>query len=512
MSGRSAEGRALRVMSVTGLSSILAIAMQFVTVPICLKYWGKEPYGMWLALFSVFTMLQTTGTGFVNYIGNQINLLYHQDQVAVQDTLASSLAGVFVLAAFQLMLVIAVIVFDGLPGLIGISSVAGQPQNPELALLVLAGSWLLGGFYFGIIHRLQIPAGMMYQAAWWALGTQFSLFLVVIFSALCRFTLLQTSALFALVQFFLVFASALYVRFKLPAYYPWWRGFRLTHGLRDLMRAIPLTASGMIQQGSSNGLVILVSAVSGSAAVPVFTTVRTLANLWTNVTNVLTTPLLPDVVRFHAKGEGRKLLAVQETHGVVVGSAVNMSILLAYPLIEPLYKSWTNHVVELDQILLCSLLASVSLMNLGAMMNTFLTGINHHRSILSTTFARSAVSLTFGGAMLIYIGVGGLGLGVWAGELAALGLLIYFFIKTARVHPETNTTWGLLGPSILSVATVQVYLGAIAAGAPIANVIYPVSIGAVLVGTAWGWRRLDVEIRSRLAFLIGKRFGMKEAV
>jgi hypothetical protein len=83
--------------SVTGLSSVLAI-MQLVTVPICLKYWGKESYGMWLALFSVFAMLQTTGTGFVNYVGNQINLLYHQGQAALQETLASSLAGVFILA------------------------------------------------------------------------------------------------------------------------------------------------------------------------------------------------------------------------------------------------------------------------------------------------------------------------------------------------------------------------------------------------------------------------------
>lgn len=512
MSGNRTEHRALKVASVTGLSSFLAIGMQLVTVPICLKYWGKESYGMWLALFSVFAMLQTTGTGFVNYVGNQINLLYHQDQKILQETLASSLAGVFILAGIQLVLVVTVIGFDYLPRLIGAASTSLGPQNADWALLVLAGSWMLGGFYLGIIHRLLIPAGMMYQAAWWSLGSQLSLFLVVILSAFFQFTLLQTSSLFALVQFLFVLASALYIRFKLPMYYPWWRGFRFAHGLHDLLRSIPLTASGMIQQGSSNGLVILVSAIAGAAAVPVFTTVRTLANLWTNVTNVLTAPLLPDVVRFHAKSEGRKLLAVHEAHGVIVGAAVNLSILLAYPLIEPMYKYWTNHAVALDKVLLCTLLASVSLMNLGAMMNTFLTGINHHRSILSSTIARGGVSLLFGGVMLTYIGVGGLGLGVWIGELAALGLLIYFFIKTARLHPETNLAWGALGPAFLSVASVQVYLGMAATGSAGASVVYPIAISGVLLGTAWGWRRLDGEIRSRLTRLVGKRFGMKEAV
>ncbi len=512
MSGSSTEHRAVRVASVNGLSSILSIGMQLVTVPICLKYWGKESYGMWLALFSVFAMLQTTGTGFVNYVGNQINILYHQDQTALQETLASSLAGVFILAGIQLILVVAVIGFDFLPRLIGTASSALGPQNADWALLVLAGSWVLGGFYLGIIHRLLIPAGMMYQAAGWALGSQLSLFLVVILSAFFRFTLLQTSTLFALMQFLFVFASALYVRFKLPGYYPWWRGFRFSHGLRDLLQSIPVTVSGLIQQGSSNGLVILVSTVAGAAAVPIFTTVRTLTNLWTNVTNVLTTPLLPDVVRFHARKERRKLLAVHEAHGVIVGAAVNMSILVAYPLIEPLYKYWTNHAVALDKVLLSTLLAGVSLMNLGAMMNTFLTGINHHRSILSTTIARSGVSLVFGGVMLTYIGIGGLGLGVWAGELAALILLIYFFIQTTRIHPETDPAWYALGPSFLSAASVQVYLGMAAMKTFSAPVLYPIAISGVLLGTVWGWRRLDEETRTRLTRLVGKRFGMKGAM
>ena len=371
---------------------------------------------------------------------------------------------------------------------------------------------MLVGFYLGIIHRLLIPTGMMYQSSWGALGTQLSLFMVVIISALSKFTLIQTSALFAFVQLLWAIASALYIRFKLPEHYPWWRSFSFSWGLRDLLRSIPLTVSGLIQQGSSNGLVILISVVAGAAAVPVFTTVRTLTNLWTNVTNLLTTPLLPDVVRFHAKNEWRKLFAVHETHGVITVGAVNFSILLLYPFIEPMYKYWTSHAVALDKVLLCTLLASVSLMNLGAMMNIFLTGINHHRSILSTVIARGSVSLIFGGVLLSYVGVGGLGLGVWAGELVALALLVYFFIKTARMHPETNPSLATLAPALFSVASVQVYLGMVAIETPGAPVLYLLALIGVLLGTVGGWRRLDVETRSRLTRLVGKRFGIKEAV
>src|SRR5678815_3997926 len=100
-----------------------------------------------------------------------------------------------------------------------------------------------------------------------------------------------------------------------------------------------LTASNLIQQGSTNGIVILIAALSGPAAVPIFTTVRTLANLWTNVTNVLTAPLLPEVVRYHATNEGEKLVTISEAYWVLVGTAVNLGVLVTYPLIEPLYLS-----------------------------------------------------------------------------------------------------------------------------------------------------------------------------
>jgi len=505
----SAENRAVKIAAVNGLSSILTIAVQLITVPICLKYWGKDTYGLWLALLSAVAILQTTGIGFVNYVGNKINLLYHQDQTSLQVTLASSLVGLFFLAGVQLILAIAVIGFDVLPVLFGTAESDLDPLNANLSFFLLVVSWVLGRFHIGIIHRLLIPAGLMYEAAWWALGSQLSLFSVVIISAFFQLALLQTSALYGLIQFLFAVVSASYIRFKLPDYYPWWIGFNFAHGLHDLLRSVPLSVSGIIQQGTSSGLIVLISAVAGAAAVPVFTTVRTLTNLWTNVTNVLTTPFLPDVVRFQAKGEGRKLIALHQAHLVIVGAVVNLSILLAYPLIEIFYEYWTSNAVVLDRVLLCTLLASVSLINLGAMMNTFLTGINHQKSIVATTISRSSVSLAFGGLMLTYFGVGGLGLGILAGELAATVFLIYFFNQTVRLHPDIKFNWRVLGPALLSVTSVQVYFGIEVIATNTKTIMYPLALIFVLIGTLSGWSHLDLEIRTRMIRLLGKGFRMK---
>ena len=509
MSQNNTEIRALKVASVTGLASVLAIAMQIVTVPTCLKYWGNESYGMWLALFSLFAMLQTTGSGFVNYVGNQINILYHRDLPALQSTLASALLGVFLLGSLQLTVILTLIGLGMLPGLIGTSVARADINHAHLALLTLAGSWVLGGFYLGIVHRLLVPAGMMYQAAWWSLCSQLTLFLVVICAALFRTSLLQASLTYAIVQFIYIFASAWYVRCKLPVFYPWWKGFSVAQGLHDLQQSMSLTTSGIIQQGASNALVLIVSVFSGASAVPVFTTVRTLANLWTNITNVLTTPLLPDVVRFHAKGEWKKLLAVQETHSVLVGTAVNLSMLLAFPFIDPFYRHWTQHTVALNKFLLCVLLASVSLLNLGAMMNIFLTGINHHRTIFSTTLARGAVSLILGALLVQVLGLSGLGLGIWTGELLTLLLLIYFFFKQARLLGELDSARHSLSPPLLGVASLHIFFAVEILTSFNGPWLHLLAILGVCVSAFWGWVRLDTSVRARLHHLVSKRLSLK---
>lgn len=45
MSGDGIEHRAAKISLVTGLSTLLSVGIQLVSVPICLKYWGKETYG-----------------------------------------------------------------------------------------------------------------------------------------------------------------------------------------------------------------------------------------------------------------------------------------------------------------------------------------------------------------------------------------------------------------------------------------------------------------------------------
>lgn len=512
MSRDGIEHRAARVSLVTGLSTFLSIGFQLISVPICLKYWGKETYGSWLALYAAFMLVRSLDTGFVSYVGNKLNTLYHQDQNALREHLASSITGIAVIGALQLSIGLAASFSDGIVLVLGVTSDPAVDHQSGLALLVLISTWALSGAYLGIVHRLLIPTGMMYQAAWWAMGFQVSHFTGIILAAMLHFDMLQTSLLFAFIQFSIYLASAVYIRQKLPAYYPWWRGVRSRAGIRDLGRSMWLTAGNIIQQGSTNGTVILISALSGPAVVPVFTTVRTLANLWTNVTNVLTAPLLPDIVRYHATGEGRKLVTISEAYWVLVGTAVNLGVLITYPLIEPIYAYWTAHTVVLDKELLCLLLASVVVANVGGLITLYLNGINSLRVVLAASAVRGILSLGVGGFLFYPFGLAGFGIGILGGEILVLLMMGRYFVKRELSRQNVRLPLQSFAPITVSTASVILYLMSEGFGFLFAQYLYPIALLGVVSTALWGWNRLEYDVRTRLVLMIRNLFFKKEIV
>jgi O-antigen/teichoic acid export membrane protein len=394
--------------------------------------------------------------------------------------------------------------------LLGVSRDSAADYQSSLALLVLIGTWALSGSYLGIVHRLLIPTGLMYQAAWWSMGFQVSQFAGIILAAMLHFDMLQTSLLFAFVQFSVYLASAIYIRRKLPAYYPWWRGGRPRTGIKDLGRSTLLTASNFIQQGSTNGTVILVSALSSPAVVPVFTTVRTLANLWTNVTNVLTTPLLPEVVRYHATGEGRKLVTISEAYWVLVGTAVNLGILVTYPLIGPLYGYWTAHAVALDKTLLCMLLASVVLANVGGLITLYLNGLNRLGVVLATSGVRGILSLVAGGFLFFQFGLAGFGMAILGGELLALLVLGNYFVRGELYRLGVGLPLRSLAPITVSTASVLLFLLSEGFGFSLSPYLYPAALLGVAAAALWGWRGLEHGVRTKLVNMFEIRFIVKD--
>ena len=134
----------------------------------------------------------------------------------------------------------------------------------------------------------------------------------------------------------------LYIRRLLPSLYPWWQSGDWRFGLQGLRKSIPLTLVALIQQGAVGGIVILVSFLFTSAAVPAFTTLRTVTNTTASVTGILIAAILPDLVRLHVTGQTRKTAEILDGNWFLSGAIVNVATLAAIPVVESLYGWWTR--------------------------------------------------------------------------------------------------------------------------------------------------------------------------
>jgi O-antigen/teichoic acid export membrane protein len=506
--GEPIEHRAAKVSLVNGLSMMLGVAFQLVSVPICLHYWGKEAYGSWLALFSAFMLLRGLDGGYTAFVGNKLNYLYHQNTVALREHLSSAVFGIVMISFVQLVLAAGTLFFDPLSAMLGMSADHTEDLTAKLGLLALMMSWALTGSYLGIVHRLLIPAGLMYQAAWWAMEFQICQFGAIMVAAVLRLNLLQTSLVFALSQLASYVASALYVRYKLPEFSPWLKGAKRGIGVSDLGQSIFLTASNLIQQGAVNGSVLLISVLAGPIAVPVFTTVRTLTNLWTAVTTILSTPLLPDVVRIHAKGEVQKLVAINQAYWVLVGSAVNLGAILSYPLIPFLYGQWTAHAVALDKQLLCMLLGSVVVANSGALMALHLNGINSLRIVLVASVVRAILGLGGGALGFRRYGLASFGLGIMVGEIVATLLTARYFVKHEVTAKGSRMPVSGFGPVLLSTGSVLLFFAGAGLGWWSVGWGWLLAIVGASAASFWGWTTLEPDLQSRLKGIPSKLLGL----
>lgn len=500
ISGRI-EQRAAKVSLVTGVSTILAVVFQLTSVPVCLRYWGRAEYGSWLALFSAFLFLRSLDSGYVAFVGNKVNYLYHRDIPALRCHLGSARTGIAVIGVIQLTLAALAAVLPPLASMIGMPGERGGAAAAGLGLLVMTISWVITGSYIGIIHRLMIPAGLMYEAGWWAMALQVSQFAAIMFGASMKMSLLQTSALFAASQLIVYVSSAIYVRRKLPAFAPWWQSADAGTGMADLGRSLMLAAGNLIQQGASNGIVLTVAALAGPVGVPVFTTVRTVANLWATVSTVLTGPLLPDVVRIHAKGEVRKLAAISLAFWVLVGTAVNAGALLAYPLIPMLYGHWTAHSVSLDKPLLCLLLGAVVVANSSALMALHLNGINRLGIVFAASVARAALGLGGGALVYVHFGLTGFGLGILLGEIAATLMTARFFVLHELAEGGVHLPTSSYVPVLLSTGTTLAFFVGTALGWWANRWIWAAAVAGVAAAAFIGWNALDAEVRGRVRHL-----------
>lgn len=482
--------------SVVGAISFLAVLAQSVAlVPVLLKHWGPERYGLWVTLAALCTLFQAIDVGHQTYVGNEFSKLRPIEPAGLKTTFASSLRLALFLGGVQLFLATVAESVGLLDSLLGEDS---ANDRIGLCLLILVGTWFCSGSVGGILARLYTPHGLYARTMWWGIAMRVLQTVGIALGAVSGGGILRAcivSSAAVLVVNGLQFLDSHRIFKDLR---PFWSGGNWHTAFLNGARSLILTGVTVLQQLQNSGLVLAISSLLGTAMVPVLTTVRTMSNAFSQAAMVVTYPLIPDMVRYHITAQPKKLAGVLAGCWWSNGLLVNFGLVATLPLVEPVYLKWTRGQIPFSWTLYLLIALSVSLKNIGTPLQAYLHGINDLRAQGVSTFVQSVIMIGGSVAFAARFGLLAAGAAIAIGELVgsvlipALSTAGHFRRFGGRI-PATQ-----MGLALTSVAVVMfVFLGL---GSGLFTPAGALSVGVgLLAATHFAeWRALPLEVRARI--------------
>jgi len=421
--------RILRGFGANLYGQAVIILIQLAGVPILLHYWGVELYGEWLILFAIPAYLSITDLGFSISAANDMTARAERGDLAGVVAVFQSLV-VFVYATALLALALVSLLVTVLPldAWLNISQLSDAQSRWVLWFLALA---VLVNLAEGVNHagfrahgdyalHVAINYNTMlaqYGAVWFLSGLgQGPVAAAAVFAAVRCLTTPAVAILLARRHRTIRFGA---------------KHASLAQ-LRDLVQpatanvAVPLAQAINIQ-----GMVLVVGAALGPAAVVVFSTLRTLTRFALSMVATISHALEPEL----ASAWGARNIELQRRlylRGLGVSFWLGLSTACTLIVIgRPLLTFWTNGAIEMHVALFNWLLLSTVITAFWHGSLSLLTAANRHlRAALWFVF--SALTSVVLGALFLSV-TGQVALAGFALVLMDLLMTVYILKAASRL-------------------------------------------------------------------------------
>lgn len=426
MAGKTFLGRTLGSSAANVLSFLTHFVQAILLAPFLLESWGIEKYGVWLAIYQFFSLLQVFDIGHLNYVGNEFNRYFHTDIKAAKRVLGSGIAFSFGIGLLELLGTVTLLWFsDAAETMIGIPknfSEAGAKWG--MATLVLM--WFFVGNLGGLLMRILLPLGQMTQVLYMGVVVKVVSAAMLLLGAVFGWSLFIVALAISLGYVICNLVFFYYVYQQMPDYFPWWQGADWMTGWRNFRWSLVVSSNNLLEQLSTNGLIMLISWFMGPSSIPLFTTMRQIANTAIQGTGIVVLPLYPDLIRFHVNREPQKLEQVLIFNWLLTGSLVNLGFLLLQLVAKPLYEWWMRGQLVFDPALFNLLMLGVAIANFNRGLIVYLWGMNHLRSMSFMSIARIVVVSVVGLLGISEYGLLSLGWALVLAEASCSIIAIFF--------------------------------------------------------------------------------------
>lgn len=494
---KSVEKRTLESTIAGLILFVLTFAQSIILVPVFLKFWGTEKYGVWITLYAFINLMRTLDLGHQNYVGNEFNKLFHTNKDEAKKAIGSGVRIAYLLGFIELSVYLLVLLSGIHKQVTGIA-LEEYPIAPGLLSMLFV--WMAVGSVSGILVRMIMALGRYSRSIYLNMISK-------VFEILAMLACAYYNTSINMLCYVLTIVSLLYtlllfydIKKQMPEFYPWWQTGSWKQGFAALSKSIILTVNNFIEQFNNMGLILLISKMLGPLLVPVFTTIRTISNTVVQATSLVLTPLSPEITRYYATNDHNKISKVVDTNWFISGLLVNLPFVILTPFVSYLYAIWTKGKLPFDPQLFFSLTLSVSVINFGRSYLTLLTGINALKSLLLLTISRFVLFFGIGYVCVQWQGLAGIGLAILFAEIISSVILPYLLFHKKIDAASTFGTVQIMAllQTVLLAAYFTVYRQT-SINPILLLVIFTAGIFAI---SAKQWTMLDTEVKSRLLKLV----------
>ncbi|MFH1039277.1 MAG: lipopolysaccharide biosynthesis protein [PVC group bacterium] len=419
---------------VTFAGNLITIIERVILVPLFLKFWGTEPYGEWLSLAAAVSYMSMLELGVQSYVINKLNQCYSTGRSDEYIYILHSALMVSVIVCSSVIVFIALI----LPVFPLERWFHFIHTGHSLAVLVT--------FLLAIQIVVKIPCGIitgLYRTfGEFPRGAMIGNVQVLLVFLITGTVIISGGgfALLALLQLVPISLIVLYVFRDIGRRHPevhlGFKGGSLKKGFSFL---IPGSCFFLIQISTLmgfSGSTIIVATQLGPAAVVVFSTLRTLANVTKQIPQAINIALWPELTSLEAQKQYETL---KKTHFFIVKIGFLISFCLAIIIHfagKELVTLWTRGRISYDSQLMNIFLGYIVLQIIWSLSGTFQAAFNRPGLVGMCTFASMVTGLTLAYFLTRRYGTAGTVGGLFIAEGLICGVALP--LRTCRILGEST--------------------------------------------------------------------------
>lgn len=413
-------------------------------IPLLIRYWDAATYGSWIAIYALYNLIQVVEFGHNTYVGNAFNTLVNLDKEKAKDTLGAAFR-VNILSGLAQMLILWVIYRIGAFNFFIDSKMTYDEVAIILFLLFLYRITI--GSYRGLLVKILNPFGYIYKSYQFSIIERLIEFVVLTSAAFTGISLIKMTLIWFITKSLYSLGILVYIKKLLPEYFPWWKHGSFKLGLKNFRRSVAYMVSTFMERFVSDGVLLVISPLLGTEFLPAFVATRSIVNFSVKVGDIILSPLGPEMINLYANKMRERLMRIFSYYWSITGSLLVVGFTASIFLIEPVFEIWTSGKIRFRPMLFYGLAVAAVLKNYGAVLYTFLMGINKARTIVFTAFLRSA-ALMLGIYLLYPMGVKGIVISFIVAELLSSILWLPFCYSRAMEYKVNNASSFLINPLV----------------------------------------------------------------